>query len=234
MNASMFLERADGFFQAESRESRSPWGIRPANPFITISRESGSGGSSLALLLARRLNADGGGKAWTVFEGNLPAKMLQTHHLSDHLARFLPEDHVSEINSSIGELLGLHPSLWELVQKMNSTMRQLAADGHVILVGRGANFATAGNRQGVHVRLVAPEAHRAKYVAELSGLSEAEAYLHNAKCSAARRRYVLDNFNADVDDPSLYDLVINTAQVPLVEAAELVATRIRSRVAAAA
>src|SRR5215467_10921963 len=98
MNASLFLERADGFFQAESRESRIPWVVRhaTAKPFVTISRESGSGGSSLAQLLATRLSADAPvGRAWAVFEGNLPAKMLQANQLSDDLARFLPEDHVS-------------------------------------------------------------------------------------------------------------------------------------------
>ncbi|HEY4302648.1 MAG TPA: cytidylate kinase family protein [Candidatus Didemnitutus sp.] len=233
MNASLFLERADGFFHAESR---SPWGIRAASarPFVTISRESGSGGSSLAALLAARLTADpASGRAWAVFEGNLPAKMLQANHLSDHLARFLPEDHVSELHSSIGELLGLHPSLWELVQKMNQTMRDLAEGGNVILVGRGANFATAGNAQGMHVRLVAPDRHRARVIGQRYGISEAKALVHNVKCTAARRRYVRDNFNADLDDPSLYDLVINTGQISLAEAADLIAMRIRARVALA-
>lgn len=235
MSTSMFLERAGGFFHAASRESRSPWGIRARAPFITLSRESGSGGSSLAEILAARLTAEHpDGTAWNVFEGNLPAKMLQANHLSEKLADYLPEDRVSEINSSIGELLGLHPSLWELVQKMNSTMRELAAGGNVILVGRGANFATATFAHGVHVRLVAPEAHRAKYVARLYGLTEREALLHNQKCNAARRRYVRDNFNADVDNPAAYDLVINTGQVTLSEAADLIATRVRARTAAAA
>jgi len=237
MNTTMFLERAGGFFHAESRESRSPFVLRlpPSSPFVTISRESGSGGSSLAQLLAERLTAQASdGREWRVFEGNLPAKMLQSNHLSPHLARYLPEDHVSEITSSIGELLGLHPSLWDLGQKMNATMRALAGEGRVILVGRGANFATAGLAHGIHVRLIAPELHRARFVARRYGLSEADALLHNARCNAARRRYVRDNFGADVEDPSWYDLVINTGQVPLGDAAEVVASRVRAHAAAAA
>src|SRR5258708_10866794 len=49
---------------------------------------------------------------------------------------------------------------------------QLAKDGQVILVGRGANFATAGLGGGIHVRLVAPADHRASYYAQRFNVPE--------------------------------------------------------------
>ena len=236
MNAHLPLERADSYFNAEWRDSRSPWASKPSSPFVTISRESGAGGSSLAHLLIRKFNAEGGaeGAVWKVYAGNVITRMLEANHLSDSLARFLPEDRVPEINASIGELVGLHPSLWELMQKTNETMRQLAVGGHVVLVGRGANFATVGIDRGVHVRLIAPPAHRARYFVQLHGISMTAALAHIAKCDAARRRYVSANFNAEIDDPAAYDLVINTAQVTLPEAAELIAARIQARAPVAA
>jgi len=235
MNAHLPLERADSYFNAEWRDSRSPWSAKPAQPFVTISRESGSGGSSLAHLLVRKFNGAGSEHSgWTVYAGNVITRMLQANHLPDELARFLPEDRVPEINASIGELVGLHPSIWELVQKANATMRQLATEGHVVLVGRGANFATAGLGRGVHVRLIAPPDHRADHFVRTQGWSTAAALAHIAKCDAARRRYVAANFNARVDNPSAYDLVINTAHVSLAEAVELVAARILARSSVAA
>ena len=57
---------------------------------------------------------------------------------------------------------------------------------------------------------------------------------HNAKCDAARRRYVSTHFSADVADPSTYDLVMNTAHVPLEEAAEMIIAHLRAQVGAAA
>ena len=226
MNTYLNLERTEGYFSAAWHDSRSPW-AKPATPFITISRESCSGGSRLAELLAEKFNADrAGSPSWSLFGGNIINQMLQSNHLPGELARFLPEDRVPEVNATIGEIVGLHPSLWGLVQKANETMRRLASAGHVILVGRGANFATVGLAGGIHVRLVAPPAYRARYYAQRFGVSEEVALVHNARCDAARRRYVSAHFSSAIDNPSDYDLVINTAQVPLIEAVELVSAHV--------
>ncbi|HEY8994297.1 MAG TPA: cytidylate kinase-like family protein [Lacunisphaera sp.] len=227
MNAS--LERTGGYFEAQLRDSRAPWAKSPA-PFITISRESCAGGSGLAEILLQKLAGDG----WTGFGGNVINQMLAANHLPAQMARFLPEDSVPEVNATIGEMVGLHPSLWELMQKANQTIRQLAKGGHVILVGRGANFATAGLAGGIHVRLIAPVDQRARYFAQRFNVSEAAALAHNAKCDAARRRYVKVHFNAEVADPAAYDLVINTGHVPLTEAADMVITHLRALEPAAA
>ena len=234
MNTNPSLDRAGGYFSAELRDSRAPW-VKPPEPFITISRETCSGGSSLAQLLAQHLNAGAVPEsAWSIFGGNIISQMLQTNHLPGELARFLPEDKVPEVNATIGEMVGLHPSLWDLLQKAKETMRRLATGGHVILVGRGANFATAGIAGGVHVRLVAPPEHRAKYYSQRFGVSEADALIHNARCDAARRRFVSAHFNAAVENPAAYDLVINTAQVPLPEAARLVLAHLHAHTSVAA
>ena len=235
MNTPLPLDRADSYCNAEWRDTRSPWAHKPVGPFVTISRETGSGGSSLAQLLISKFALENhGGAPWRLYAGNLIAQVLAENHLPEDLARFLPEDRVPEINASLGELVGLHPSLWELMQKTSTTMRELAKGGHVVLVGRGANFATAGMTHGIHVRLIAPREYRAGYFVRTQGLSLPEALAHIAKCDAARRRYVSANFNANVDDPAAYDLVINTAHVPLAEAAELIAARIHARESVAA
>jgi len=234
MHTNLTLERTEGYFTAEWHESRSPW-IRTPAPFITISRECCSGGSRLAQLIAEKFNSRSSPLTkWSLFGGNIINQMLLANHLPMDLARFLPEDKVPEVNATIGEMVGLHPSLWELVQKANETMRRLARGGHVILVGRGANFATADLAGGIHVRLVAPVASRAQYYAQRFGVSEAEALVHNARCDAARRRYVSAHFNAAVENPSAYDLVINTAQVPIEEAVELVAAHVHAQFKAVA
>ena len=228
MNTHLTLERTKGYFSAEWHESRFPW-IKPPAPFITISRECCSGGSRLAQLLTEKFNSEHTDAVdWSIFGGNIINKMLQTNHLPGELARFLPEDKVPEVNATIGEIVGLHPSLWGLVQKANEMMRRLANGGHVILVGRGANFATVGMPGGIHVRLVAPTAYRARYYSQRFGVSEEVALMHNAKCDAARRRYVSAHFNSAIDNPAAYDLVINTAQVPLTEAVQLVAAHVQA------
>jgi cytidylate kinase len=233
MDNSLLFLSASSYLNAEWRGSRSPWSYQPPAAFVTISREAGSGGSSLARLLARKFNAEAPeAVAWHVYEDNLTPRMLKSNHLPTRIARFLPEGRVSGIQASIGELVGLHPNLSVLVQKTNETMCELARAGHVILVGRGANFATAGISHGVHVRLIASKEARAKYLSQRQGISEGEAMVYNARCDRARHGYVAAYFNADDGDPSAYDLVINTARVTLAEAAAVIVAEVRAKISA--
>lgn len=232
MNSSGTLDRVDTFLNLRWRPPSGTWVPKMSQPFITVSRQSGSGGTTLARMLARLLNSDAPHDVfWQIFEGNITDTMLKANHLPPRIARFLPEDHISEVNASVGELVGLHPSLWELVQKTNVTIETLARAGNAILVGRGANFATGSLPGGFHVRLVAPALHRARYMAELYGISEKAALAFNAKRDAARRRYVKDTFNANVDDPAAYDLTLNMASLSFPDAAKLIGDQIRARVA---
>lgn len=231
MTASALLERTDAYLHSQSRDFRFARGeLLSRQPFITLSRQAGSGGSSLAGMLSATSPVD---ESWHVYERNVTTQMLQQNRLPTRLARYLPEDRIAEPNASIGEMMGLHPNLWDLVQKTNETVRELASAGHVILVGRGANFATAGLEQGFHVRLIAPVEHRARYLARRYGISDVEARAHNERCDAARRRYVRTTFDADVNDPTAYHLTINTGQVSLADAAKIIWAHVRSRTSSA-
>ena len=227
MNRALLFDRTEGYLRSQARDPSAFHLPRAAAPFITISREAGSGGSSLARLLARRLNAEAPADVfWRVYDGSVTTRMLDANRVSRTVARYLPEDRVPEVTSTIGELVGLHPNLWTLVQKTNEAIHQFAAAGHAIIVGRGANFATADLPHGLHVRLIAPEADRAEFLAAQYNVPTRHAALLNAKCEAGRRRYVRANFNADVADPYAYDLIINTGRVSLTDAAEMICTRI--------
>ena len=230
MNTHPGLETAGAYLHAQMGNTGTPWAGKPEGPFVTISRESGAGGSHLARALALRLNDEVSlHPEWTVYTSNLIEEMLQSHHLSPRLARFLPEDKIPEIAASVGELVGLHPNLWDLVQKTNELIRRLARSGCAIIVGRGANFATATIENGVHVRLVGSTEQRARHIARLQQIDEAAARAYNTQRDHARERYVRTNFNADINEPTAYDLVIDTARVHLDEAAKLVATLVATR-----
>jgi cytidylate kinase len=200
-------------------------------PFITVSRAAGSGGSSLALSLASRLNTDRpeGEPRWTVFDRQIVEKVLEDNQLSTRLARYLPEDRVPEIEASVRELVGLHPNLWTLLRKTTETIRDLARLGHVILVGRGANFAARGVDRGLHVRLVGTEEARARHTARIRNIDLEAAAAWNRRTDAARRDYVRSAYETDVDDVTAYDLTLNTGTLALSEAADLVVQLLRAR-----
>ncbi len=222
MNALPVFQKAEAYLNIHLTHTGPGGTAHPAPPFITLSRESGTNGTALARALATRLANEGDRLPWTVHSANLIEEMLRTNNLPPHLARFLPEDKVSELNASVGEVVGLHPNLWMLVAKINELMRQIARDGHAIIVGRGANFATRDLPNGIHLRLVAPAAYRDAHAARELHLEHGKASARNAQRDAARQRYVRATFNANLTDPTAYDLVFNVAQVPFEVMVELV------------
>ena len=193
---------------------------------ITISREVGAGGITIAELLGQRLTAaekTPAASPWAVFDADLAKQVLEDHKLPLNLERFMAEDARLPVEAIVEEVLGLHPSGWTLVQHTTQTILRLAGLGHTILVGRGANVITARLPNVFHVRLVAPLATRIRHAAEYYHLSEAEAVKLVREQDQARRRYLRRYFNAEIDDPSLYDVTLNTGRLGFVRTAEVIA-----------
>jgi cytidylate kinase len=212
----------------------SPGATPEVRPFLTLSRETGAGASTLGRELVPLLEREftSPGHPWVLLDRDLLTHALTHHQLPTNLAAFLPEDRVSEIRAAIGELVGLHPSLWQLEQQVAEAILQLAHVGHVIFVGRAAHLVTRDVPGGLHVRLVAPLDTRIARVGRLLGCDADRAAAHVAEHDEARRRYVRKGFSREIDDPREYDLVINTDRVAPPAAARLVLAALRDRLAA--
>lgn len=227
MPSHTYLDQGLSVLHARLRSPRAlenPAGATEVRPFLTLSRETGAGattlGHRLVPLLDREFHRDD--SPWVLLDRDLLAHALRQNRLPATLAEFLPEDRVSEIRATIGELVGLHPSLWQLEQKVAETVLQLAHVGHVILAGRAAHLVTRSLPGGLHVRLVASRETRIARVAAALHRSHDDAAHHIDEQDDARRRFVRANFAANLDDPHLYDLVINTDHIDAEAAAELV------------
>jgi cytidylate kinase len=226
-----------GLSVLESRLDRLPTSIfqQPLapRPFITLGRETGAGatttGQTLVPLLDEAFKEQGQG--WVFLDKNLLTHALASRHLPERLAQHLPEDKVSEIKSMIGELVGLHPSLWELEHKVAEAILQLAHMGHVVIAGRAAYLMTRSLPAGFHVKLVAPLETRINRVMRLLGCSADAAARHIRNADRGRRRFVRARFGQDVDDPQLYDLVINTERLLPGAVARIIMEGLRSRLA---
>ena len=200
-------------------------------PFITISRQTGAGARSLGKRFQRLLDVEMplAESKWAVFDRNLVQTAMREHGLPERFARYLPEDHVSEIGSLIGELLGLHPPIWELNQDVFETLIHLANLGGVILVGRGSNIVTRKMTHGFHLRLVAGMETRIRRSADYYRISREEAAEFIEFEDKARTIWVRENFGEDVNDPSHYDLCINTDRISVGDAATLVVEEMKRK-----
>lgn len=193
-------------------------------PAVTISRQTGVGAHAVAEQLAAYLQTHGpkSDVPWTVFDRELVEKVLEEHNLPKEFARFMPEDRISRLDDLMEELLGLHPPSSLLVRQTTETILHLAELGRVILLGRGANIITRKLPNVFHVRLVAPLEQRVAHVAEVQRLSRRAAEQVVAKEDRGRARYLRRYFGANVEDPLLYDLTINTERVTFEQAARLI------------
>jgi cytidylate kinase len=94
------------------------------------------------------------------------------------------------------------------------TILKLAELGNVILIGRGANVVTAKLPHVFHVRLVGTLERRLIRVQEDHHLDRKAALPFLEKADRGRSRYVRKHFKAKIEDPLLYDMVINTDRIP--------------------
>lgn len=214
-----------------SQKDRSPLGAPGHLPFVTVSRQAGAGAETVASLLAAKLNAQDapGAQPWTVFDKNLIDRVLADQDLPQEIAKLVEEDKDTTIKAIVGELLGLHPSMWTIFHHTSDTILKLARLGRCIMVGRGGNIVTAKLKGGIHVRLVAPENIRLAHLIKRFGLDEKSAgkYLHEH--DEGRRRYVKTNFERDIEDPLLYDAVLNTGLLGFEKTADLLAAMVTAK-----
>lgn len=209
----LLFEKCKGYLTAQAFERRP----EPAAqlPAVTISRETGGGAVTIAQSLADYLQHHQADPSlpWAVFDRELIKKVLDDNVFPAHFAHYLAEDASNPLQDAFESILGLHPGMSTLVRCVTRTIFNLARRGNVILVGRGSNIITASFKHVLHVRLIASREARIENLERyyLFGREDAEEFL--VKTDKARKRYVRQNFSADIDDPLAYHLVINTGRL---------------------
>jgi len=177
-------------------------------PGITLSREMGSQGDEIALAVAARLNL-----------------RLVGRDLINRAARQAgaPEVALAEIDE-LG-LLDIKPSpaAFRLYHKtVSQVIHELAAIGDLLLVGRGGQVVLATSPAVLHVRVIAPRDLRIRRVQESAQLPPEVAAARIDASDRARANYLRRHHHTRLDNPRLYDLVLNTRQVSLETAVDLV------------
>lgn len=203
----------------------------PARRAVTISRQAGCGASAIAEKLAARLEqtSPAGEPPWTIFDRQLLEAILADPDLTARIAELLPAGRIKELQRSVVDLFGPRPASGTLIRQTSELILQLADLGHAILIGRGGNVITARLPHAVHVRLVAPLASRIAYAARTCGTSQRAARDFCRREDLGRGRYLRKHLKAEIADPALYHLCLNTDRVTPEEAARSIADIVRGR-----
>jgi cytidylate kinase len=227
------VESLERYFAAHASLRERETGREPPRPFLTISRETGAGGFQVGRRLIDLLNQ--GNRTtppWMLFDRDLIKAVIETHNLPADASRYLTEHSVSALSEFVRDMLGITPGTDTVLRKTKQTMAALAKMGHCVLIGRGANFATARLGAGFHIRLVADHPTRVRRIRDEHGLDERGAAGLVKELDAGRRDFVRNAYARDITDPLAYDCLINTTGVSFDSAAVMIAAHVKAMQAA--
>jgi cytidylate kinase len=176
---------------------------KPGIPVITVSREPGSGGKLIAKGIADALGLD-------LFHQEVIHEMAQSARVETRLLETLDEKGLSVLEDWITSLVR-ERHLWpdEYAQHLMKVIATIGKHGRAVLVGRGANFVLPADKR-FRLRVVASHEFRVANVAQAFNIDVKEARRRVVRTESDRKAFIRKYFNADINDPLNYDMVINT------------------------
>jgi len=209
----------------------------PARTFVTVSRQPGANARSFAQRLTERLNSFPGGD-WTAWDNELLDKVSAEHGIEKRVIEAVEEQPNTWLDDFVQGFAasgaGHHVSEFGAYKRIAMTIRALAAAGHAVLVGRGAQFVTAGLPGGVHVRLIAPLEHRIKYFAKTYDLDHHQAALRVAEAEHNRKVFYHRYWSGREITAETFALTLNAGELSVDELVECVLPLVQLRDGAAA
>lgn len=207
-----------------------------AAPVITITRQYGSGGSEIARLAAQAL-------AWTLIDNEFvdqvarraglpPEEVAQREErapgLLERLARTLAVASPEMFITTTG-VPRVEEDEATIVQVTGRVIAEAAAEGRVVLVGRGAQVLLAKREDALHVYVVASKPWRMQLAVERLGADPAHVQKVVDDIDRQRDLYVKTYHGRARQDVVNYDLVLNTERLGFEGAAALIVAEARRR-----
>jgi len=108
------------------------------------------------------------------------------------------------------------------LETMTGIIRELAARGDVVILGRGSQMILADMPRVLHVLCVAPRRVRAHRLAERDEIGMEEATRQTVESDRAQCAFYKKFWRVELEDPKLYDLSIDTSRLSYEIATDLV------------
>jgi len=191
-------------------------------PVITISREAGS----IGRFVARKLSED---LEMTLYGSDLLNEVAKDAGVMQSVVRTLDERGRSWLEDLMATWGGKNNlSMDAFFQSLVRTIGAIGRHGRAVILGRGATFILPPP-QNLRVRFIAPLEMRIKSVIREFKLNAADAERRIRTLDEDRRAFVKKYFDADIDDPGRYDLVVNNEFTEVDEAVEIIKVALKSR-----
>jgi len=200
-------------------------------PVVTISRQYGAGGSSVAALVAEAIGTEVLDKK--IIEQIAAKLSLEPSEVEEESER--PRTMFENLVRSFSSLEPGMGAGWtppypdplfdphkEIVALTEQLIRETANTGNAVIVGRGAGFVLKDLPGVFRVFLWAPKDVRLKALQARFGFSEADAARKMHETDSNRAAYTRQLYGRNWTDPEGYDLTVNTARVGYQATADMI------------
>lgn len=229
------IEDIDRYLRAHFAAQRMPGPTSAETrvlPFVTISRQTGTGGHALAESMLevfadqpdRELFA-----GWRIYDRTICEMVVEDRRFAGSLDSLIEEEYRSRTNDFFHQMLRSTAHQDLVMGRMFLVVRAIAGMGKTIIVGRGGSHVTRDILRGVSLRVVAPEDVRIARAMDAHGLTEKEARAGASKRDSDRARLLKSSFGADISDPTGYDVTWNAGSASFTEISLATVALVRSR-----
>jgi cytidylate kinase len=228
-NIEKIIERQAKFWEVQHRaaaeggdEARQEMAQLSEGPWITVSKQWGSGGDDVARRIAEELG-------WQAFDREILTDIARNTKMMRTVLSRLDERAIGAFNDYMTQLLVPHdPGQITYLQEMTRVIWGLARQGRAVILGRGANWILKPE-YGLRLRVVASLEERVARVADKEGLSIGDAEKQVRGHDAEQIAFIRQVFDRDINDPLGYDLMLNLASLDIDQAAKIAITAMRSK-----
>jgi cytidylate kinase len=183
---------------------------------IAISRTHGSGGTNFAETLAKRLEY----------------KFVNRTFINNDCQ--LSRDHVCVFDLDDDD----SPSFLERIQELKSNRNffkvslmaniyDYALKNNVVFVGMGAGIILSETSNTLSMRVVRLLAERVKAIAQIKNISYEDAFDLVEKMDEGKKDFISHYFDVDVNDPTLYHLIMNSSYIDLNDGLDMVSEYVK-------
>jgi cytidylate kinase len=188
---------------------------KKTGPYISFSRDAGSGGDEISKRLADILG-------WQLFDRNIIEAITERTHYRKELVSQFDEHIQSELQTYLYNLFTNQIfNNTQYLYHLTEVLLGIAHRGNAVIVGRGANFILPPEA-GLRVRVVAPRDVRLRRILKAKGCDEKTAARELARLDEEQRSFLHHHFLSKPDDPCAYDVLINTGHIDLQAGADLI------------
>jgi cytidylate kinase len=191
-------------------------------PTVTVSREKGSGGSLVARQIAEQLG-------FVLFDSEIVDHVARSASVDRLVVLRMDERSQSSIREQSDRMIrSQRLSEQTYLAHLIRTILTIGEKGRAVIIGRGAHLLLPAERC-FRIRIIAPLEVRVQRLSASAGMERSEAEAVIAETDKQRTQFVQENFSQSDANPLLYDLVINTGEIALETAAEIVVLAVAAK-----